>query len=286
MKRAQPNLRCSDIDSRENKVKVLRIILMVLAFISLQAHAKDERKPVVKESTSATAGKIFKDCADCPDMVAIPAGSFDMGSNNGDDNEKPVHHVTLSHAFAIGKTEVTQGQWKAIMGNNPSKFASCGDNCPVEQVSWDDIQTFLEKFNAKTGKKYRLPSEAEWEYACRAGGQQEYCGSDTLDSVGWYGGLAKPAGNSGKTTNPVATKQPNAWGLYDMSGNVWEWVEDVYHDSYKGAPTDGSAWQGDGALHVPRGGGWSYAQHAAKRGGSESDYRFSTIGFRLARTLP
>lgn len=269
-------------------MKVFRIILMVLVFISLQAHAKDERKPAAKEKGGASmpAGKVFKDCADCPEMVAIPAGSFDMGSNNGDDNEKPVHRVTIGYAFAMGKTEVTQGLWKAIMGNNPSKFATCGDNCPVEQVSWDDIQTFLEKFNAKTGKKYRLPSEAEWEYACRAGSTHAYCGGDNLDSVGWYGGLAKPAGNSGKTTNPVATRQPNAWGLYDMSGNVWEWVEDVYHDSYKDAPTDGSARQGDSLLRVPRGGGWSYAQTAAKRGGSESDYRFGTIGFRLARTLP
>jgi formylglycine-generating enzyme required for sulfatase activity len=156
----------------------------------------------------------------------------------------------------------------------------------VEQVSWDDVQTFIEKFNAKTEKKYRLPSEAEWEYACRAGAQQEYCGGDNPDTVSWYGGLAKPAGNSGKATNPVATKQPNAFGLYDMSGNVWEWVEDVYHDSYKGAPADGSAWQGDSNLRVPRGGSWSYLQGAAKRGGSESDYRFGTIGFRLARSLP
>ena len=119
--------------------------------------------------------------------------------------------------------------------------------------------------------------------------QQEYCGSDNLDSVGWYGGLAKPAGNSGKMTNPVATKQANAWGLYDMSGNVWEWVEDSYHDNYNGAPTDGSVWQGDGAMRVPRGGSWSYPQHAAKRGGSEPGYRFSgigSIGFRLARNLP
>ena len=269
-------------------MKVFRIILVVLAFTSLTAHAKEERKPVVKEKggTSMAAGKIFKDCADCPEMVVIPGGSFDMGSNKGEPNEMPVHHVTISRTFAIGKTEVTQGQWKALMGNNPSKFGNCGDNCPVEQVSWDDAQAFIEALNAKTGKKYRLPSEAEWEYACRAGAQQEYCGSDDLDSIGWYGGLAKPAGNSGKSTNPVATKQPNAWGLYDMSGNVWEWVEDVYHESYKGAPADGSAWQGDSTLHVPRGGSWSYAQPAAKRGGSESDFRYSTIGLRLVRTLP
>lgn len=263
-------------------MKAFGIILMALALIPLQALAKEERK-----SANLPAGTVFKDCADCPEMVAIPPGSFDMGSDNGDDNEKPVHRVTIDYAFALGKTEVTQAQWKAIMGSNPSKFPACGDNCPVEQVSWDDTQEFIEKLNAKTGKQYRLPSEAEWEYACHAGGKHTYCGSDDPDSVGWYGGMAKPAGNSGRTTNPVATRQANAWGLYDMSGNVWEWVADSYHKNYNGAPTDGSAWlDEDSMTRVPRGGSWSYLQRAAKRGGSESDYRFGSIGFRLARTLP
>lgn len=269
-------------------MKVFGIILMVLALMPFQVQAKDADKAAAKEKggASVSAGKVFKDCADCPEMVVIPAGSFDMGSNIGDDNEKPVHHVTIKRAFAMGNTEVTQGLWKAIMGNNPSKFDRCGDNCPVEQVSWDDAQTFIEKLNAKTGKKYRLPSEAEWEYACQAGVQHTYCGSDDPGAVSWYGAMETPAGNSDKSTNPVAKKQPNAFGLYDMSGNVWEWVEDVYHDSYTGAPTDGSGWQGDSNLHVPRGGSWSYLQRAGKRGGSESDFRFSTIGFRLARSLP
>lgn len=259
-------------------MKGLRIVLMVLVLVSFHAHARDERKP---------AGKVFKDCADCPEMVVVPAGSFDMGSNGGEENEKPVHRVTIKRAFAIGKTEVTQAQWKAIMGNNPAKYGACGDNCPVEQVSWDDAQEFIEALNEKTGKNYRLPSEAEWEYACRAGGQHTYCGGDDMNSVGWYGGLATPAGNSGKSTNPVGTKQPNAWGLYDMSGNVWEWVQDSYHESYEGAPADGSAWEEESAtLRVPRGGSWSYLQPAAKRGGSETDFRYGTIGFRLARTLP
>jgi len=269
-------------------VRKLGIILAVLAVGSLQAYAKDERKPVAKENSvaSVATGKSFRDCADCPEMVVIPPGSFEMGSNNGEDNEKPVHRVTIGKAFALGKTEVTQGQWKALMGDNPSKYINCGDNCPVEMVNWDDAQAFIRKLNEKTGKQYRLPSEAEWEYACRAGGTHAYCGSDNMDSIGWYGGLAKPAGNSGKATNPVAGKQPNAFGLYDMSGNVWEWVEDSYHENYNGAPTDGSAWQGDEALRVPRGGSWSYLQRAAKRGGSQPKYRFGTIGFRLARTLP
>src|SRR5208283_145707 len=115
-------------------------------------------------------GTTFRDCPDCPEMVVIPAGSFDMGSSKG--NEQPVHRVTITKAFLMGKTEVTQGQWRAIMNNNPSSFNNCGDNCPVEIVSWDEVQEFIEKLNAKTGKQYRLPSEAEWEYACRAGEQQ------------------------------------------------------------------------------------------------------------------
>jgi formylglycine-generating enzyme required for sulfatase activity len=228
------------------------------------------------------AGKTFKDCADCPDMVVIPSGSFDMGETG------TTHRVTLK-GFALGKTEVTQGQWKAIMGSNPSKFTNCGDNCPVEQVSWDDAKQFIQKLNAKTGKQYRLPNEAEWEYACRAGGRQEYCGSDDINSVAWYGAYATPVGNSAQTTNPVATKQANAFGLYDMSGNVWEWVEDSYHDNYNGAPTDGSAWQGDGAKRVLRGGSWGNTPQntrAANRVGDGPAGRSSNDGFRLARMLP
>ncbi|MDE2259473.1 MAG: SUMF1/EgtB/PvdO family nonheme iron enzyme [Betaproteobacteria bacterium] len=220
--------------------------------------------------------KEFQDCPDCPVMVALPVGSFDMGSNNGLSGEKPVHLVTISQAFAIGKTVVTQGQWRTIMGNNPSHFNNCGENCPVEMVNWNDAQAFIQKLNANTGKQYRLPSEAEWEYACHAGEQQEYCGSNNVDSVAWYNG------NSGQTTHPVASKQANAFGLYDMSGNVWEWIEDSWHDSYNGAPMDGSVWQGDGANRDLRGGSWNGEQQderAAVRVGyepaSERQLRFS-----------
>jgi formylglycine-generating enzyme required for sulfatase activity len=175
------------------------------------------------------------------------------------------------------------------MGNNPSKFSDCGDTCPVELVSWNDAKEFIQKLNAKTGKQYRLPSEAEWEYACRAGGHQKYCGSDNVDSVAWYG---SEFGN----THPVAEKQANTFGLYDMSGNVWEWVEDSYHDNYNGAPTDGSAWQGDGAKRVLRGGSWTNNANDSRssfrldldprniRGGI--GYRNYIGGFRVASTLP
>ena len=231
-------------------------------------------------SQAPQAGKTFRDCPYCADMVVIPAGSFDMGSSSG--NEAPIHRVTINRAFAIGKTEITQAQWKTIMGSNPSDFANCGGNCPVEQVSWNDAKQFIQKLNARTGKQYRLPTEAEWEYACRAGAHQEYCGSDDDERVAWYGGFFGG-------THAVAAKQANAWGLYDMSGNVWEWVEDSYHDNYNGAPNDGSAWQGDGAERVLRGGSWSdipQGGRAAFRIRLEPAYSDFMIGFRLARTLP
>ncbi|MDO8370021.1 MAG: SUMF1/EgtB/PvdO family nonheme iron enzyme [Candidatus Nitrotoga sp.] len=227
------------------------------------------------------AGQIINDCDTCPEMMVIPSGKFEMGSNIHD-SQKPIHSVNVN-AFALGKTEVTQGQWRAMMGNNPSGFSSCGDDCPVEQVSWDDAQAYVKWLSNKTGKQYRLPSEAEWEYACRSGGQQEYCGSDNVDSVAWYDG------NSGKSTHPVSRKQPNAFGLYDMSGNVWEWVEDSWHDNYNGAPTNGSVWQGDGAQRVLRGGSGDNVPRrarAAGRGRVGPAIRSSGFGFRVARMLP
>jgi formylglycine-generating enzyme required for sulfatase activity len=221
------------------------------------------------------------------EMVNIDAGSFTMGCQSGRDSscesdESPAHTVSLS-SFELGKTEVTQGQWKAVMGKNPSNFSSCGDTCPVEQVSWDDVQTFIQKLNAQTGKNYRLPSEAEWEYACRAGQSSNYCGGDNVDSVAWHGG------NSDSKTHPVGGKQANAWGLYDMSGNVYEWVQDWYHSSYKGAPSDGSAWEDSGTYRVLRGGSWNnipqYSRAAFRNYGTPAE-RSDFIGFRLARTLP
>ncbi|MDP1679039.1 MAG: SUMF1/EgtB/PvdO family nonheme iron enzyme [Candidatus Nitrotoga sp.] len=255
---------------------------MVNALLQAKKHeALPYRKPVVNPVNAG--GPFIKDCDICPDMVEIFGGNFDMGSYSYSYNsERPIHSVSIDD-FALGRTEITQGQWRAVMGSNPSYFTSCGDDCPVEQVSWNDAQAFIQKLNAKTGKQYRLPSEAEWEYACRAGGQQEYCGSDSVDSVAWYDD------NSGKSTHPVSRKKPNAFGLYDMSGNVLEWVEDSFHDSYNGAPTDGSAWPGDGAKRVLRGGSWyigpRYADATIRVKGEPAD-RFNFYGFRVARMLP
>jgi formylglycine-generating enzyme required for sulfatase activity len=215
-------------------------------------------------------------------MVGIPSGSFTMGSNDNAE-EKPSHTVRVT-AFEIGKYEVTQGQWKAVMGANPSRFNTCGDDCPVEQVSWDDTQQFIQKLNQESGKQYRLPSEAEWEYACKAGGTQTYCGGNDVGSVGWYNE------NSENKTQRASQKQANAWGLHDMTGNVWEWVEDCWHDNYNGAPTDDTSWTNNCSStgRVLRGGSWfgnpTYLRSAFRSSGTP-DYRDGGIGLRLARTL-
>jgi formylglycine-generating enzyme required for sulfatase activity len=244
---------------------------------------REVRKPVsLPRKRPQLTGDALNDLFES-DMVSIPAGSFVMGCQDGrdencDKDEKPAHKVQIS-AFQLGKTEVTQGQWKAVMGSNPSNFSSCGDTCPVEKVSWDDIQTFIQKLNAQTGKTYRLPTEAEWEYACRAGQNTQYCGGNDANAVAWY------EGNSGNKTHPVAGKQANAWGLYDMSGNVTEWVQDSYHDTYSNAPSDGSAWEkGGDEKKVVRGGSWGYPHGLARcafRGWSRPGGRYGAVGFRV-----
>ena len=170
--------------------------------------------------------------------------------------------------YEMGQYEVTQHEWKAVMGNNPSKFGDCGDNCPVERVSWDDIQVFLKKLNAKTGKQFRLPTEEEWEYACNGGSHAKYCGGDSIDAIGWH------VGNSGGRTHPAGQKQANGYGLYDMTGNVWEWVSDC--------------WSKNCTYRVFRGGAWSIPGDMldADRYGNKPTMRGEEIGFRLARTLP
>jgi formylglycine-generating enzyme required for sulfatase activity len=228
-------------------------------------------------------GDIFKDCADCPEMVVIPAGSFRMGDLNsgGGDDEKPVHRVTIPRPFAVGKYEVTQAEWRAVMGSNPSKFKS--DRNPVEMVSWDDAQDFVRRLGTKTGKQYRLLTEAEWEYAARAGTTTKYHWGNAFNA-------SKAAGCcAGLKTEPVGSYAPNAFGLYDMHGNVWEWVEDCWNGNYAGAPTDGSAWTSGICRHrVLRGGGWSDLPRnlrAANRNGIGSGMRLIYLGFRVARTL-
>lgn len=197
---------------------------------------------------------VLKDCDQCPGLVEIPGGSFEMGANDGDADAKPVHRVNVS-GFLLGQTEVTYGQWKALMGPSSRSTSHCGDDCPVAQVSWQDAQMYVQKLSDLTGKTYRLPSEAEWEYAARAGGTGKWSfgdGESQLNRHAWY------EVNSLGRTQTVGQRQANAFGLFDMYGNVWEWVQDVWHPNYSGAPVDGSAWMsgGDGELRVLRGGSW------------------------------
>ena len=212
------------------------------------------------------------------EFVLIPPGSFMMGSTNGGADEKPVHQVTISQAFYIGRYEVTQAQWQSVMGNNPSYFKDCGGNCPVEQVSWDDAQNFINKLNERyDGFSYRLPTEAEWEYACRAGTNRDYAGN--LDEMAWY------SANSGSETHAVGGKQPNGFGLYDTLGNVWEWCRDWYDANYyASSPATDPQGPGSGQYRVLRGVSWNYDAarlRSAFRGWNTPDYRGNYHGFRV-----
>lgn len=218
------------------------------------------------------------------DMVVIPAGSFTMGSGKNND-EKPPHTVYI-RSFLIGKTEVTQKQWLEVMGSNPSRFPLCGPECPVENVSWNDVEEFIAVINHKTGQKYRLPSEAEWEYAARAGTITEWSFGDDQSKVGNYAWHDR---NSGGKTHAVAQRLPNAFGLFDMQGNVWEWTQDCWHENYIGAPAEDSAWATGCSSNsrVLRGGSWSNNPaylRSANRDRSNPGYRSTDSGFRLART--
>jgi formylglycine-generating enzyme required for sulfatase activity len=195
--------------------------------------------------------------------------------------EMPAHEVTLAQPFYMGKFEVTQEQFEKIIKSNPSEYK--GARNPVERVSWDDAQEFCKQMSQKTGRSVRLPSEAEWEYACRAGTSTWFYNGDKdedLGRVGWYGE------NSAGRTHPVGEKEPNVFGLYDMHGNVWEWVEDDLHDDYTGAPTDGSAWieTPRGGGRVLRGGSWRYFARlcrSAFRYWGAPEYRLDRVGFRV-----
>jgi formylglycine-generating enzyme required for sulfatase activity len=220
-------------------------------------------------------------------MVFVKGGTFQMGSNESDD-EKPIHSVTVND-FYIGKYEVTQKEWRAIMGTNPSHFKDC-DSCPVEKVSWNDVQEYIKKLNAKTGRNYRLPTEAEWEYAARGGNQSKgyaYSGSNTIDNVAWYGENSYDLGSEHKNygTNPVGQKSPNELGIYDMSGNVYEWCTDWYgSDYYKNSSSNNPKGANSGTYRVLRGGAWNYTPaicRIAFRFNYAPTIRSNYIGFRV-----
>ena len=238
-----------------------------------------------RDTEPGVAGKAWTDPVTGMKFVWVPGGCYEMGCGDWTDNcgsdEKPVHEVCLD-GFWMGKYEVTQGQWEKVMGGNPSHFKK-GSNYPVEQVSWNDCQNFIEKLNGQgRGQyKFRLPTEAEWEFACRSGGKPEkYAGGGDVGRVAWY------TSNSGSKTHEVGTKSPNGLGLYDMSGNVWEWCEDWY-GKYGAASEKNPTGLAGGSRRVLRGGSWSHDARYVRCGYRDSngpDLTFSGLGFRLVRT--
>jgi sulfatase modifying factor 1 len=256
------------------------IVRIKVAF-RVQTTLKEDKSPERKETLA--------DPMKAVEFVLIKGGCFQMGDTFGDGqaDEQPVHTVCVED-FYIGKYEVTQGQWQSIMGNNPSFFKNCGDKCPVEQVSWNDIQGFLTKLNATTGKTYRLPTEAEWEFAARSGGKKEkYAGTSSDDELGkfaWY------SANSGGSIHPVGQKQPNVLGLYDMTGNAWEWCQDWYGEMYYSQSTRKyPAGPQIGTRRVLRGGAWLFEPsgiRAAKRYGLIPEAKGDLYGFRLTLSVP
>ena len=245
-------------------------------------------------------------------MIFIAAGTFDMGCTSAqlatsacEDGESPAHSVTLTHDFFIGETEVTQAEYVAVIGSNPSALSSCGDDCPVENLTWHAMaeyanalsvsENLTECFDCSNGTcstsnnpytcdGYRMPTEAEWEYAARAGADDYvYAGSNVADDLAWY------LSNAGNSTNPVAQKDPNGWGLYDMSGNVWEWVWDWYDSNYySGSPSSDPEGSSTGSARARRGGDWgSEVGHlrVSTRFGHAPGGVFDHVGFRLARSI-
>ena len=278
------------------------------------------------------AGEQFRDCADCPEMVVIPAGRFEMGcdTEDCDDDEKPVHEVQIRDDFALGRYEVTVGEfrrfaeakgyrsdaeqdagrgcWEVLMGRESGwtpgrswrnlEYAA-EDREPVTCVSWNDAQAYAAWLGERTGAGYRLPSEAEWEYAAGPGTGTKYQFENDRETLCRFSNLAEPTKLLPNTLlgcvygvpypAAVGSYRPNAFGLYDMHGNVWEWAEDCWNRSYAGAPTDGSAWlSGDCGQRVVRGGLWSFLPRLLRGGnryGDNARYRSIGSGFRVARTL-
>jgi formylglycine-generating enzyme required for sulfatase activity len=242
--------------------------------------------PLTGHADTKKPGAMFKDCETCPEMVVVPAGSFKMGDEFRT-KETPVHEVKISYSFAVGKYEITQAEWEAVMGKNPSKYKDA--QRPVAKVSWYDAKSFVKKLSEQTGKEYRLLSESEWEYVARAGSTTKYPWGDEIDSS-----KARYDSDDGseKGTVPVGSYSANAFGLHDTVGNVWEWVEDCLHENYKDAPTDGSAWlsecEGKFDFRIKRGGSWrmfTWLNRSANREHTSADWRGNYIGLRVARTL-
>jgi formylglycine-generating enzyme required for sulfatase activity len=260
-------------------VPLMFLVLVIVAIAGIRVIAPTPR-PVARWQDPA-AGIQF--------TLVLP-GTFKMGtpsSEPGRDPEEVPHDVTVSRAFYLGITEVTQAQWMSVMGTNPSHFSSCGARCPVENVSWYDVQTFIERLNASGGRAFRLPTEAEWEYACRAGGMQPFGGTDVLTSqfanINGDFPYNGPKGVFRQRPMPVGQFAPNAWGFFDMSGNVWEWTADE-HCPYPSAPVSDPRAACGSPLKVIRGGSWAFDANSA-RCGTRYTHRAQDKGYSLGVRL-
>jgi formylglycine-generating enzyme required for sulfatase activity len=255
---------------------LLSVAVLALPVVSVTyflSGCKSEQPKVEPEAGSVIVNSIGMK------LAYIPAGAFDMGSppdEKGRQDDEFQHRVKLTSPFRIGVTEVTQAQWRAVMGSVRSHFN--GDKLPVEKVSWNNAVAFCQKLSEKEGKIYRLPTEAEWEYACRAGATGQFSGTGTVDEMAWY------EANSEERTHQVAAKKPNAWGLYDVHGNVSEWCSGYYKPDYpEGAVTD-PAGPTEGKYRVIRGGSWGYfprSSRCAARSSSPASYQLKQTGFRV-----
>jgi formylglycine-generating enzyme required for sulfatase activity len=280
-------------------MRPFHLILALIAFASADVAPTAWAPDIVpaafaqqQEPVPLMPGELFRDCPDCAEMVAVPSGDFDMGSPDTR-YEKPVHHVTIAKPFAIGRREVTFAEWDACLAAGGCKVRPEDQgwgrgNRPVINVSWDDAKLFVQWLSQRTGKAYRLPSEAEWEYAARAGATSAFWwGRERGDGhANCADCSAHPAGQS----LPVGSFRPNAFGLYDTAGNAAEWVEDCWNEAYQGAPRDGSPWlAGQCGLRVLRGGSFSGKAdlvRSAARFRYDRDVRYYANGFRIARDLP
>lgn len=270
-------------------------LISLLLFCATQSKAELYFKP----------GEGFKDCPECPEMIAVPAGSFIMGSRVGepghDASEEPQHKVTIAKPFAVGRSPVTFAEWDACVkgkgcgGYTPDDNGWGRGDRPVINVSWNDAMAYISWLSRKSGRPYRLLSEPEREYVTRAGSATSFWwGAAITTDQANYNGAHDRAGSSQKAENraktvPVWSFQPNAWGLYQVHGNIWEWVADCWHGNYKGAPSDGSAWTGEASCsrHAVRGGAWDRIPQtltSAYRMSFSTSYRFNAIGFRVAKS--
>ncbi|CAN2049772.1 formylglycine-generating enzyme [Candidatus Magnetomoraceae bacterium gMMP-1] len=266
-------------------------------YVEIRINAGETTDKSVKlKSKGPVVGQKWRESLTGMEFVYIQPGTFMMGSPSDEperDNDETQHKVTISRGFYMQTTEVTQGQWKKIMGSNPSGFKNCGDNCPVEQVSWNDTQEFIKKLNRRTGKTYRLPTEAEWEYACRAGTTTPFYFGETIstDQANYDGNCIYGSGKKGiyrERTIAVGSFPPNSFGIYDMHGNIYEWCQDIYSsDAYSKHQRYDPIYADSGSNRVIRGGSW-YSDprnvRCADRRYNSPGHRNYGLGFRLVRT--